>query len=481
MFRRPSLADMLAVPEPGVVPPAGGVRVAKSVATEEANAAPAVEAPADSPPLAIDSEADTLLNEDTVLDEVDDNLDTLLDDPEDVMDTDLREPDDEFSFGSPAIKVPVSSIAVDVPDPSEVPDVEPTDAPPGFEKPNRSLDDSWFGEEDEFEGEEATQPIGEGFIEDPGFADVTEPSGVDDIPWADASSGAPPFPKGMVLGAVGLVAAVVLAFFMMSGEKTAPDVAPQPTVVQTQAPPPRVAPPPPPPVPAEVEELAPEDLEPVEVVETSEEKAPPAAAPPPERTTASVPPKPKVKPRVAAAKSSKSRRKPKTSDNPWASGKAKSKSAAPAPAPAPAANPWGAPEAAKRGRINITSNVKARVFLDGKNIGNTPTSTEADFGPHTLRAEVKGYQGQTKTVNVQSGEIKVPFTLRVAAAMGRCNLLGTPGDSVVMDGKSVGKLPQIVECAAGKHSFKVTPGDGGAPYTKSMGSSGDFTTIMLRR
>ena len=475
MFRRPSLADMLSVPEPGVVPPAGGVRVAKPEMTQEVEDTPPAESSAVEASLVVDAEADTLL------DEPEDTLVTVLDEPEEVSAFALQSKEEDLPDGPPAIQVPVSAIAVDVPDPSAVPDIEPTDAPPGFEKSNRSLDDSWFGAEDEFAGPEDTQPMADGFIEDPGFADVTEPSGIDEIPWASDASGGASLPKGLLLGVVGLIAAVVLVFFMMSGDESAPATSVPSTVAQVQAPPPRQAPPPPPqpafPPPEDIEDADAEETEPPEMVGApSVERPPPVntTAPPPARRAPPAQPKAKTKPRVAAAKTAKAKKKPRTADNPWGSSNTK------AAAPAPSSNPWGAPEASKRGRINITSNVKARVFLDGKNIGNTPTSTAADFGPHTVKAEVKGYQSQSKVVNVQSGEIKVPFTLQAIAAAGRCNLFGAAGDTVVMDGRNVGKLPQIVDCAAGKHSFKVTPGNGDPPYTKSMGSSGDFTTIMLR-
>lgn len=477
MFRRPSLADMLSVPDSGVVPPVGGVRVANPAEPQAVVRTPAGASPSHSS-LIVDTDADTLIEE------RDDIMATVLNEPDEVVDTGLGKSEENISFVPPAIQVPVSSIAVDVPDPSAVPGVEPTDAPPGFEKPKRSLDDSWFGDEDEFGLPEDTQPMAEGFIEDPGFADVIEPGAADDFPWADDPLERPAFPKGLLLGVAGLIAAVVLVFFLMPGEKPTPVAPPAATVAQVQVPPPPMSPPPP-----ESEELAPEEVDGSgleEAAGTAEgsqkvERVPPvpATAPPEARQGTPVkakaePVKPAVKPKVAAAKTSKSRKKPQTSDSPWGTQAAKPVAAT------PASNPWGAPEVAKRGRMNITSNVKARVFLDGKNIGNTPTSTEADFGAHTVRAEVKGYQSQSKKVNVQSGEIKVPFTLEAVVASGRCNLLGTPGDKVAMDGRDIGKLPQIVDCAPGKHSFKVTPGNGGAPYTKSMGSAGDFTTIMLR-
>lgn len=472
MFRRPSLADMLSVPDSGVVPPVGGVRVAN------AEVQPVVRTPAAASPgyapLIIDSDADTLIEE------PEDTLATVLDEPEDGMDPGLGEPNEHIPFVPPSIQVPVSSIAVDLPDPGAVPEVEPTDAPPGFEQPKRSLDDSWFGEEDEFGLPDDTQPMAEGFIEDPGFADVIDPGAADEIPWADDPLEGAAFPKGLLLGVAGLIAAVVLVFFLMPGDEPVPVAPPAATVAPVQAPPPRMPPPPPVPEVVSPEELEGSGLE--ELAGTAEgspevERVPPVPATARQATpvkASAKPVKPSVKPKVAAAKTSKSKKRPQTSDSPWGAQGAK-------PVAAPASNPWGAPEVAKRGRMNITSNVKARVFLDGKNIGNTPTSTEADFGSHTVKAEVKGYLSQSKEVNVQSGEIKVPFTLQAVVASGRCNLLGTPGDTVVMDGRDIGKLPQIVDCTPGKHSFKVTPLSGGAPYTMSMGSAGDSTTIMLIR
>mgnify|MGYP001321062704 CR=1 FL=1 len=113
-----------------------GVRVAKPVI------APEVEEDAPVESVASDSDEPGFAD-----------LDTLIEEPEDVLEAAQDDSEGEEAFVPPTIQVPVSSIAVDVPDPSAVPDVEPTDAPPGFEKANRSLDDSWFGDEDEFEWE----------------------------------------------------------------------------------------------------------------------------------------------------------------------------------------------------------------------------------------------------------------------------------------------------------------------------------------
>ena len=157
MFGRPSVADMLSVAEPGVVPPVGGVRVktesAPAPSADESVVRAKVELPdiSDHPTeireaggfaeavTALDEPADSSVSRGVVADEAE---------------TEISEPEEALEVPVPSLAMPVPAAAVDVPNPNPSED-EPTDAPPGFEAEVTALDDSWFG--DGLEDEE-TQP-----------------------------------------------------------------------------------------------------------------------------------------------------------------------------------------------------------------------------------------------------------------------------------------------------------------------------------
>ncbi len=122
------------------------------------------------------------------------------------------------------------------------------------------------------------------------------------------------------------------------------------------------------------------------------------------------------------------------------------------------------------------------VFVDGRRIGRSPTETEVTFGTHQVRVEKDDYKANARVVNVQSAQVTVPFRLEPSRVSGKCNLLGTAGAAVSMDGKNVGSLPLTVACTPGSHTFVVTPADGAAFTTSravSFASAGETATIFL--
>ncbi len=129
------------------------------------------------------------------------------------------------------------------------------------------------------------------------------------------------------------------------------------------------------------------------------------------------------------------------------------------------ASPWGSAEVS-RGRLTITSNpAGAVVRVDGRRIGLTPTSTEVDYGSHTLRVELADHRAASKTISVRSAQMSLPFRLTPAEMYARCNLSGPIGAKVLMDGRPLGSLPRTVRCSAGAHRFMVVPA-GGDSYSK---------------
>lgn len=64
-----------------------------------------------------------------------------------------------------------------------------------------------------------------------------------------------------------------------------------------------------------------------------------------------------------------------------------------------------------RGRLNITTSPKAKVYVDDEYIGISPTSTVVDYGSHKVVARKKGYEPAKKSVEISSKEKKVHLVL----------------------------------------------------------------------
>ncbi len=141
---------------------------------------------------------------------------------------------------------------------------------------------------------------------------------------------------------------------------------------------------------------------------------------------------------------------------------------APAPAPAPESNDgvWGAPQAASKGSLTISSRpTGATIYIDDKAVGRAPLSWTIDYGPHRLRAELDGYKGDARSIDVQSEQLVVPFELQPMVVMGNVNIFGTAGAQVLVDGSPIGVLPTMAKLSEGRHSFKVVQADG-QTYTR---------------
>jgi len=510
MFGRPSVADMLDVPSPGQVPPPGGVRVTEAPSSLESAATVIEEAPAsdETAPREVEAKPAAISLEPKkkpLVCAVDFDADTILEEPEEAP---VAPP--------PSLSVPVSALAVDVPEAQAA--HEPTDAPPGLESDApAALDDSWFGDETAFSEPEDTQPLPSDPIEDPGFAESSEPVGfddevgfaddelgfaddglgyADDPSWGDVSSTqSQPIPKGMVFGGIGiLAAAVVLTVVLSGGDEPSPSPAPPTPVAEAPAPAP-------PPAPAPVPEEDPVDdamamdgengegdapidagsVEPALPVAVAKAAPKPAPAATPVKAAKTAKSTRTAQPKRAAKAAKAASRKSTPAPNVWTGAPA----AAPAAPAAPAANPWGAPaETPSKGKLTITTEpAGAMVYVDDRRIGRSPTRTEVNFGTHKVRVELAEFKGNSRVVNVQAARVDVPFRLEAASLSGRCNLLGQAGASVVMDGKGVGSLPLTVTCSPGKHTFQVTPPGGGASFSTSravtFAAAGETANIFL--
>jgi len=530
MFARPSVADMLAVPEPGL-PPVGGrpERPDPTAMPEPTEVSQTEEESPETPPAAVELTAAPPAVEAVVAEAVEE-APVEPADPEDEVPTEIFDAPEAAFFGEgDALDEDEdldSAAATDVPTPIALPmsglaaaqeagNVEDEPSTAAAEEDEPSAEDVPQAALPEVAGLDAPDAAGffgdtdapnDPLIEDPGFAEVgrvpaPEPVGFEDKPFfADGAvhpDGAGT--RGWVVwggGAVLVVAAGLLGIVMLGSteEPKVPMRRPLP-VAQTKAPV-EVAPPaavaaadavmPAPgalgeeglPLTGEDavamddaadEGLAQEDgagMVPVVPPMDAEVPPPPPEAPPEEETEAQ-----KARREARELKRREARAQQleagKTAEE--AQVEPTSTWAGPAAAEddgtADAASPWGGTQEISRGRVTISTDPsKADVFVDGKRIGRSPTTTEVDYGTHSVRVELADHKTQSKSFNVQVPQYSLPFRMAPSTLSGKCNLLGPLGATVVMDGRMLGSLPRTVKCTSGPHRFRVTP-TGGEGYT----------------
>lgn len=104
-----------------------------------------------------------------------------------------------------------------------------------------------------------------------------------------------------------------------------------------------------------------------------------------------------------------------------------------------------------KGKLDvITEPIGAEVFLDGRNIGNTPLNKIIDAGHYTL--EVKKNKYRTETINF---EIKKDETIKRTFGLKKYGLLkivGTNSAEITLNGEYKGKLPRA-------SNFELPPGE----------------------
>lgn len=141
---------------------------------------------------------------------------------------------------------------------------------------------------------------------------------------------------------------------------------------------------------------------------------------------------------------------------------------APAPAPAAAlptpatAVPTPAPAVIGEGILTILPNpADARIFVDGVDSGQGVISVSLPFGKHDIKIVREGYHTETTTVDFKR-TMSLPRKLNPEAVPVSVALdcADTAPCSVVIDDKASIKLPTNQELPAGRHSFRLTNGDG---------------------
>ena len=130
-------------------------------------------------------------------------------------------------------------------------------------------------------------------------------------------------------------------------------------------------------------------------------------------------------------------------------------------------NPWAA-AAAATARLSVASTpAGARVYVDEKQVGQTPTSTDLAYGLYIVRLELDGYQATSQTVRLKEGGSSLNLKLDAVKASGQVNIFGPVGAEVFVDDRRVGAIPAISRLEEGAHTFKVVNSDG-TSFTQSL-------------
>lgn len=108
------------------------------------------------------------------------------------------------------------------------------------------------------------------------------------------------------------------------------------------------------------------------------------------------------------------------------------------------------------GRLVVTSvPSKAKVFIDGKLVDETPMQLSAILiGEHTLRLEKEGCAPLSKTFTIEEGKT---LTLEEKLDTGRSVIVKTDrsGDKIYVDGTYVGETPRETPLGFGEHTIRV--------------------------
>lgn len=117
----------------------------------------------------------------------------------------------------------------------------------------------------------------------------------------------------------------------------------------------------------------------------------------------------------------------------------------------------------RKGRIKINSIPRAKVYMKGALKGHTPLKLNAPPGRHRIVLKASGRKTVSVTVRVRSNRTTVVSKRLPPKRMPRGSLAvrATPRSKVYIDGKYVGKTPQLnMKFRAGKHRVKLVAPDG---------------------
>lgn len=106
------------------------------------------------------------------------------------------------------------------------------------------------------------------------------------------------------------------------------------------------------------------------------------------------------------------------------------------------------------GDIDVTTTpIGAQIFVDDNLVGFTPMTVHALVGQRKVTIKSKGYNTETRTVNVREGQTtSVNLKLSNVVPM---TVSSSPKASLYVDGKLVGKTPTARSVIAGKHTIRL--------------------------
>ncbi len=184
----------------------------------------------------------------------------------------------------------------------------------------------------------------------------------------------------------------------------------------------------------------------------------------------------------------------------------------------PAADPWandGSADAApvpeaKTGTVLFKTDPSgALLTVDGEKRGTTPGRVTLSVGPHSVKITLDGHTPMTQNIQVGEGVNDIPvFELASTAPAPVAEpppaaeppapepppaaepegvrtgpvivfYPGRVGDSLKVDGKSVGSLPARIELSEGPHTFSLVGPAGDFKTTKTVVLKGDGNTTIL--
>jgi hypothetical protein len=125
-----------------------------------------------------------------------------------------------------------------------------------------------------------------------------------------------------------------------------------------------------------------------------------------------------------------------------------------------------------KGSLRITANITAKIYMDGKEAGNTPfTANNLSSGTYKIELQANGYKPYAQTVNVQDGKIsELNATLQEEDKTGSLRITTNIPARVKVDGKYIGYTPITTNLLLGKKrvSFKSSTYKGYRLLTKTV-------------
>jgi hypothetical protein len=143
-------------------------------------------------------------------------------------------------------------------------------------------------------------------------------------------------------------------------------------------------------------------------------------------------------------------------------------------------NMWGTDVEAQQGTLSISTNPDgAVVWLSGKRLGVAPLSTTIDFGNHSIKVELDGYQTESRSIDMQSAAVTVPFELKRSATSGTVHIYGKTGHLIYIDGNPVGTSPVNTTLTPGRHTIRVVAESGTSSSITEEVQFSDATTPFI--